>query len=535
MRSRSAAAITIFVAALGSGGWLLARGLSAPIEVEPSASLVDDVLSKIRRYYIDSLASGDLYERAVAGLLEELNDPYTTYLTPARFERLEERASGNYAGVGLRVDLRDGWPAVTSPIQGSPAERAGIAAGDRLLEIDGREVKGWTVEEVTRALRGEPGSSVAVLLERAGSAERMAVRLTRGEIHRRAVSRQMLLRDGVGYVDLNIFNDSTEHELRAAVRSLAELGMRSLVLDLRGNPGGVLAQGVAVAELFLDPRQTIVTMRGRTAEMNRAFSDAEPQLWRDLPLIVLIDARSASASEIVAGALQDHDRAVIMGTPSFGKGSAQSVFPLASGSGVRLTTARWFTPAGRSIDKLGIASRAAADAADEGEVVEDGARPAFKTDGGRVVYGGGGIFPDVHAFDSTFAAQEEELSAALGSQVPAFRDALGAYADDIKRRGNVRRSDFEVTPAMREEFWKLLRSRAVDLQRGVFDANVQFVQRLITSEIARIVFGAAAEARRSAERDLVVRQAVQLIAGVSRDELLARALAAPGAVSAAKR
>ncbi len=516
-RSRALATLAVMVAALATGGWLFTRGLQTPLESAVSGALVDDVLDRVRRYYIDSLSSNELYERAVAGLLEELDDPYTTYLTRERFDRIEERAAANYAGVGLRVDQRDGWPTVTAPITGSPAERSGIKAGDRITEIDGKPAKGWSAEETASALRGEPGASVQVTVERAGFADAMVHRLTRGEIYRRAISRALMMAGGAGYVDVNIFNDSTEHELRAAVDSLLRQGMRALVLDLRGNPGGVLAQGVAVSELFLDPRQTIVTMRGRTNDMNRTFSDSARQLWAELPLVVLIDGRSASASEIVAGALQDHDRAVIMGTPSFGKGSAQSLFPLPSGAGVRLTTARWFTPSGRSIDKLATTG----DTEDAGTDKKE--RPPFKTDKGRVVYGGGGIVPDTQAFDSTFFMQELALSAALGTAIPQFRDALTAYAIDVRRTGGVRSADFAVTAALREEFWRALQQRHVRLDRSAFDANGDFVTRLMTSEIARMVYGPAVEARRSAERDLVVREAVGFVAGVrSRDELLAR-------------
>jgi carboxyl-terminal processing protease len=501
-------------ASLATGGWFIARGLQPAENTSVSRSLVDAVLQIVQERYIDSVSAGALYERAVAGLLEELDDPYTTYLTRDRFRSIEERAAAQYAGVGLRVDLRDGWPTVTVPIPGSPAERSGIKAGDRITEIDGKSAKGWPVEETTRALRGDAGTAVTVTVERAGMAEPIVHRLTRGEIYRRAVSRALMMANAAGYIDVNIFNDSTELEVRHAVDSLLKEGMRSLILDLRGNPGGVLAQGVAVAELFLDPKQTIVTMRGRTSDMNRVYADTGRQLWAQLPLIVLIDERSASASEIVAGALQDHDRAVIMGTTSYGKGSAQSLFPLPSGAGVRLTTARWYTPVGRSIDKR---------VAEEEDEVRPAARPAFKTDKGRTVYGGGGIVPDAQAFDSAFFNQELDLSASLGSAIPAFRDALTAYAVDVRRGGTIHSPDFAVTPPMREQFWRVLQMRNVRLDRSAFDANAEFVSRLMTSEIARIVFGQAVEARRSAQRDLVVRTAVGFMAGVrSREELLAR-------------
>lgn len=505
-------------AALATGGWLFARGLQTSAAVGPSRTLVDAVMQLVHERYIDSVPSAQLYERAVAGLLEELDDPYTTYLTRERFDRIEERASAQYAGVGLRVDLRDGWPMVTAPIPGSPAERSGIKAGDRIIEIDGKPSRGWATEETTRALRGYPGSQVVVVVERSGMPEPIRHTLTRGEIYRRAISRTLLMAGGAGYIDVNIFSDSTEHELRHAIDSLLKVGMRTLVLDLRGNPGGVLAQGVAVAELFLDPRQTIVTMHGRTADMNRTYADTGKQLWSQLPVVVLIDGRSASASEIVAGALQDHDRAVIMGTPSYGKGSAQSLFPLPSGAGVRLTTARWYTPSGRSIDK-----KSSAEDTESPDAATRKERPAFKTDKGRVVYGGGGIVPDTQSFDSTFYLQELALSTALGSAIPQFRDALTAHAIELRRTSAIRSPDFVVSPQMREEFWRTLQIRRVQLDRQVFDTNADFVARLMTSEIARIVFGPDVEARRSAERDLVVRNAVGFVSGVrSRDELLAR-------------
>lgn len=516
-RSRALATLLIMAAALATGGWLFARGLQTSVASGPSRTLVDDVLQLVHERYIDSVPTAQLYERAVAGLLEELGDPYTTYLTRERVDRIEESASAQYAGVGLRVDLREGWPMVTAPIQGSPAERSGIKAGDRIIEIDGKSTRGWENVETTRALRGDPGSQVVVTVERAGVPEPIRHTLTRGEIYRRAISRSLLMAGGAGYIDVNLFSDSTQHELRHAIDSLLKEGMRTLVLDLRGNPGGVLAQGVAVSELFLDPKQTIVTMHGRTPDMNRTYADTGRQLWAQLPVVVLIDGRSASASEIVAGALQDHDRAVIMGAPSYGKGSAQSLFPLPSGAGVRLTTARWYTPSGRSIDRL-----SSGDEADGGDVPRK-ERPAFKTDKGRVVYGGGGIVPDTQSFDSVFFLQEQALSSALGGAIPQFRDALTAQAIELRRTSAVRSPDFVVTAQMREEFWRTLQLRRVRLDREAFDANAEFVMRLMTSEIARIVFGPAVEARRSAERDLVVRQAVGFVAGVrSREELLAR-------------
>jgi carboxyl-terminal processing protease len=318
-RSRVVVALGILTVALVSGGWLFSRGLTGGGAPFASERLFDNVFAHVQRYYIDSISTGELFDRATKGMLEELGDPNTVYLRPDRLRRLTEATSGVYAGLGIRFDSRDGWPMIMAPLPGGPGERAGLLAGDRLVEIDGRTTRGWTDEETVKALRGEVGTMVALVVERPGQLKRIALTLTRTEIHRQAVRRTALLDNGVGYVDVKMFTDSTERELAVAIDSLAKAGMKSLVLDLRANPGGLLTQGVAVADLFLDEGQTIVSMRGRVDNANRSYSDEAAQRWPRLPLLVLVDDASASASEIVAGALQDHDRALVMGTDHHGK------------------------------------------------------------------------------------------------------------------------------------------------------------------------------------------------------------------------
>jgi carboxyl-terminal processing protease len=242
-------------------------------------------------------------------------------------------------------------------------------------------------------MRGPSGSRVSISVDRPGLATRRSFTLTRAEIDVNPVRRAILLPDRVGYVDLAIFSTNAARRLSRAVDSLRSAGARALVLDLRSDPGGLLDQGVEVADLFLDPGQRIVSTRGRSAEENQTYSDSAPQKYGDMPLIVLTDSGTASASEIVAGALQDHDRALVVGTATYGKGSAQRVFPLDEGA-LKLTTARWYTPTGRSIDR----PRAPLDEDDAGQVTPADSvrpRPTFSTDAGRTVLGGGGIVPDV--------------------------------------------------------------------------------------------------------------------------------------------
>ncbi|HEX9565404.1 MAG TPA: S41 family peptidase [Gemmatimonadaceae bacterium] len=512
MNARVVAAATALVTSLVGGGWVLARGLNSRVVEESGASLFDDVMTHVRNYYVDSIPDSVLFENAMVGMLRELDDPYSLYLAPRRLDRLTERTSGSYIGIGAQIQRRDRYPMIIAPFPGSPAERAGLRTGDRVVEVDSANTRGWTSDEAARALRGPPGSTVAITIERPGQAGRLTIQVTRSGVHRRAVARRALVNGTVGYVDVNVFNDSTARELRQAVDSLVGQGMKSLIMDLRGNPGGVLSQGVGVADMFLDRSQLIVSLRGRGAAQQ--VVDSAPQPWPDLPVVVLVDGGSASASEIVAGALQDHDRALIMGRRSFGKGSAQSIFTVASGGGVKITTARWYTPSGRSIGRPRIQG-AAPEAAPPA--------PLYSTDHGRQVQGGGGIVPDTVAGDTALSPGEQALEDALGSRVIRFRDAMVDVAMALKARNAVRRSDFDVTRPMLDELWSAMRDRGIRFDRAIFDGATPLVSRLLAREIARYAFGPEAEAERSIRDDEVIQAAARLATGVeSPDALLAR-------------
>jgi carboxyl-terminal processing protease len=543
MRSKAVVVMASLSAVLVTGGWMVGRGLEGQRTAAAPANgarLFDEVVSHVRRFYVDSVAGDSIYAKALTGMVRELGDPHSTVLSAERLGRLSETTSGNYAGVGLRVVSRDGWLTVVDAIPGTPAERAGIRTGDRLVEIEGESTKGWTSDEGTRRMRGAPATKVSVSIERPGVEGRIPFRLTRDAVHVRAVRRVALLRDGIGYLDVTSFSGATAAEVRQGVDSLRALGARSLLLDLRSNPGGLLDQGVSVADLFLDDGKEIVRIKGRTADANHTFVDQAPQPWAGLPLLVLVNEGSASASEIVAGALQDHDRALVLGSPTYGKGSAQSVFPLPNGGAVKLTTALWFTPTGRSIN------RPIAEPTEDEEFDEDGAevagdstpRETFRTQGGRTVYGGGGITPDVAVGDTAVPPAEVAFLRALGRQVGAFRDALTDYALSVKAAGTVTSPDFVVTPEMREQLWLRLGKRGVTMDRGVFDAAGALVNRQLAYEITRYGFGGEAEFRRRAADDAVIQTALRLAEGAqSQRELFARAAALPkpAAVRTARR
>ena len=516
-RSRAVFAGAVLSCALVSGGWFVERGFMRTDPPGPNgARLFDQVYARVARDYVDTLPDSTLYIDAAAGLVEELDDPHSSYLSPKLLATLAERTSGRYAGVGAQIDVRDGWITIVAPLPGGPSEAAGIRAGDRIVEVNGEPMHGVSVEAAQKALRGNPGSVVRVSIERPGVATPVKFALTRREIHVQSVQHATLLDRDIGYVALTIFSEESAFDLRHAIDSLRAAGMKTLIFDLRGDPGGLLDQGVGVADLFLDPGQRIVSMRGRTADANRWFSDRTPQAWPEMPVAVLVDTNSASAAEIVAGALQDHDRAVLIGSATYGKGSAQNVFPVGRGAAVKLTTARWFTPSGRSIDRHRLNSDTATDTT--------GSRPRFKTDAGRVVLGGGGISPDVRLAAAAPTAPDTALEGALGKQIPQFKDALTDYALSLKASGTIKSPDFAVTPAMRAELLRRLRTRGVQLDSAVFERATPSVDRVLGYEVARYVFGQGAEFARRLHDDAQIARAVQLVRGAtSPRDLLSRA------------
>jgi len=512
-RSRALAAAALFVGLLSLGGWWAGRDLTAASRQTRAplggARLFDQVVAAVARKYVDSLDGSAIYDKAVAGLLRELKDPYTTYLAEDRLRRLNEQISGTYAGVGLQIDVRDGWPVVIEPIVGGPSERAGVLVGDRVVLVGTESTRGWSRDETSKAMRGPPGSRVTFTVERGDA--RVNFTLLRDKVHLRAVQRVQLLQNGVGYVDVNVFSAQTAAELSEAVDSVVKLGARSLIMDLRGNPGGLLEQGVAVAELFLDGGQSIVQLRARPGSQPQVFTDSLPQRWPTLPLAVLVDRASASASEIVAGALQDHDRAIVLGVTSFGKGSAQNVYPLSSGGALRLTTARWYTPVGRSINRPAPRDRDA-EFDDSAEVsLPDTIRPRFRTDAGRTVFGGGGITPDVIVGDTTTPMQVQALARAMGKNAGAYRDALAKQAQLQKRTMNG--PGDPVTPAMLDALYADLVSRRVAPPRFIFDSASPWISRSLGYEMTRIAFGADADFVRRTQDDSALQRATELLQG----------------------
>jgi carboxyl-terminal processing protease len=525
MKQRWSLVALVAVISFFSGGWLLQRGVSSDGNVYQQARLFDDVLGHVSTYYVDSIGETDLYQKATRGMLEQLMDPYSVLLTGDDYKALTEQTSGNYAGLGIQIDVRDGWITVVAPLPETPAERAGVETGDQIIEVDGKSTEGWKNDQAVKALRGEAGSKIVITVRRSGIPDPIKYRLTRAQIHMRSVPQGTLFDAGVGYISLNPVSETSAEELRQEIAGMKGKGMKSLIMDLRGNPGGLLDQGVKVADLFLDSRQEIVSTRGRARGSTKEFFDEARQAWPDLPIVVLVNDGTASAAEIIAGALQDHDRAVVVGAPTFGKGLVQTLFPLGEGVALKLTTARWFTPSGRTIQRIAkdeedqAAQAAMAVVSDTvlgapDKESSDSAlkeRPIFHTDAGRVVRGGGGIVPDLVIRPDSLTSAERDFAKALGNGLPQYRDALTTIALDAKKTNSIKSEAFKVTPEMRQQVLQKLRAKDVQVSPAVFNGAGTLIDEQLGFEIARYVFGRPAEFRRRAARDVQMQTAMGLL------------------------
>ena len=316
--------------------------------------LFSEVLGIIRQNYVEPVSDGDLLKSAIRGMLSGL-DPHSAYLEEEEFQELKEGTSGEFGGLGIEVGMEDGFVKVVSPIDDTPAQKAGILAGDLIIRLDDTAVKGLSLNEAVKLMRGAPGTDITLTIVREGQERPLQIKLTRAVIKVNSV-RSRSLEPGYGYLRVSQFQVNTGRKLRDAVTELKEKNggaLKGLVLDLRNNPGGVLTAAVSVSDAFISDGLIVYT-EGRGPEAAQKFSATSGDILEGVPIVVLVNAGSASASEIVAGALQDNGRAIVMGEKTFGKGSVQTILPISESAALKLTTARYFTPKGRSIQAEGI-------------------------------------------------------------------------------------------------------------------------------------------------------------------------------------
>ena len=407
------------------GWWAGARAESG---LYSGLDLFIEVLQAVQANYVDPVDTGKLVTGAMRGVTRAL-DPWSRYLDPDEFRATRGAIQGSFDGIGATVDQKGGWPVVVAPIEGSPAWKAGLEPGDVITKVDGHSTFGMTPDEVGAKLRGGPATIVTLTVARDNADER-EVKLQREKVQVKNVPYAFLAAPGVGYVRLAHFSEHAGADVASACDTLRAQGARALLLDLRGNPGGTFDEAVAIASQFLPSGATVVSTKGRANDADQVYkaTRARPDLtW---PLAVLVDGGSASASEIVAGALQDHDRAVLVGDTTFGKGVSQQIYPLRGSQGaLQLTVSRYYTPSGRSIHHQ--RSAPVADDADdeEGEADHEATTDSlrgrsFRTDAGRLVRGGGGLAPDVLVRADTAATLIRVMSHHPGGLLGAARESL---------------------------------------------------------------------------------------------------------------
>jgi carboxyl-terminal processing protease len=341
----------LVVLTLSLGGTVASKGADSGATYE-QLRLFTEVLSIVQNQYVDEVPPKDLIYSAIKGTLRGL-DPHSSFLDPDSYKEMQVETSGSFGGLGIEITLKDDILTVVAPIEGTPAYRAGLQTGDRIVKIDGLSTKDMQLPDAVKRMRGKPGTKVTVAIVREGWTEPKDVEITREQIRVQSV-RSHDLGNGIAYVKLRQFQEQTPHDLDTALDKFTKNGLKGVVLDLRNDPGGLLTAAVEVSEKFLDDGKLVVYTEGRVRNQNMRFSAHAKKSYTALPMVILVNQGSASASEIVAGALQDHKRAMIVGTQTFGKGSVQTIIPLSDGSGLRLTTAKYFTPNGRSIHGKGI-------------------------------------------------------------------------------------------------------------------------------------------------------------------------------------
>jgi len=489
------------------------------------ARLFDQVLAIIGDRFVDSIGTGALYEKAARGLVEELRDPYSELYTPKELEAFNTTTGGFYGGIGMLIEDQNGSIMISKVYPNTPAEEAGIREGDRIIGIDTAATAGWKVGQVSDRLKGPPGTTVKARFGRPGVTAPFEVEFTRRVIRIPAIPFALMLEEKVAYIPLQQFNETTTREFATQLQRLQREGAKGLVIDLRRNTGGFLDQALNLANFFLPRGVELATVRGRGSEAEQYVAEEAP-IAPTIPIVVLIDGYTASASEIVAGALQDHDRALIVGTTSFGKGLVQSVYRLDGGYAIKLTTGKWYTPSGRSIQKervLDAAGNLVEVAPDSLETDADRrARPQFRSGGGRLVYGGGAITPDVIVPYDTLTTAEQQVAKALVPKSQEVYLALDEYAFALRSAGLA--ANFQVTDAMRSEFRTRLSARNITVDDATWSAGRAYVDRLLDDRISRRVFSDSVAKRRDVKEDVQLKRALELLRkGRTTAELLALA------------
>jgi carboxyl-terminal processing protease len=484
---------------------------SGTASMDQSVKTFTHVLALVQHEYAKPLdVNRAVYNGAIPGMLGVL-DPHSSFFTKRAFSLLREDQQGHYFGVGMQIGPESGRTVVIAPFPGSPAYKAGIRPGDVILKVDNKSCKGLTVDQVANLLKGPRGTVVHITVGREGWKEPLEFTVTRSDINHKSVDYATIVSPGVGYVHISTFeSEDTASELAQAMKQLDAPKLKGLILDLRGNPGGLLNQAVEVADMFLGKDQLIVSHHGRSSPERRYYA-IHGNRGDHVPIVVLVNGGTASASEIVSGALQDHDRALIAGTTTFGKGLVQTVSRLSYGTGLALTTARYYTPSGRLIQRPYHNISYWEYRFDPRPAVKP---KAYLTDGGRTVYGGGGITPDVKIPAPKMNAFQNKLVNA-GVFFPSIGSPLEIGVGDFTRyflglRPKVTRA-FTVDQNVINDFEQFLKRQKISYTPQDIQSNLDWLKWKIKREVFTSVFGLDAGYQVDLDHDVQLQQAIPLI------------------------
>jgi carboxyl-terminal processing protease len=430
-------------------------------EIAKNLDIFATLFKEVNSAYVDDVSPNKLMKKGIDAMLESL-DPYTNYIPEDEIEDYRTNMTGEYGGIGAVIGKKNEKPIILMPYEGFPAHKAGLQIGDELVKVDGIAVTDKNTSDISKMLKGQVGKEVHLTIKRFGSDKLMDVNLTREKIKLENVTYYGMVTEDIGYVRLTDFMSGASKEVKKAIQDLKEKGAKKIIFDLRDNPGGLLNEAVNIANLFVEKDKLIVSTKGKITEWNKEYHALGSPLDTKIPLVVLTSNRSASASEIVSGVIQDYDRGVIVGQRSFGKGLVQTTRPLSYNSQLKVTIAKYYTPSGRCIQAIDYSHRN-----EDGSVgsIPDSLRTAFKTKNSRVVYDGGGISPDIDV-------QKKALAPITASLINKglFFDYANIYAFNHKKIGAAK--EFALTDSEYDEFLKWLKDKDYDYTTKV-ESNIQ--------------------------------------------------------------
>jgi carboxyl-terminal processing protease len=508
-RTLSAAVFTVVFCAL-LGGFYGRSALVAQDQIPEQYKVFTAALSAVEGNYVGDVESDRLVYGAISGMLQTL-DPHSSFMDPRTYAQMRERQEGRYYGLGISIQVIEGEITVFSLFEGSPAYQKGVRRGDVIAQIEGKDTKGWTSDDAVRQLRGPRGTPVHVSIKRGGYDKMIELDVIRDEIHIPTVRAAFMLNPNTGYVLLSDFGENTDQELGRALRDLNGKGMRRLVFDLRNNPGGALDQAIRVANRFLPRGDLIVYTRGRVANSDQDYRATQQSDYTELPIVTLVNRNSASASEIVSGALQDHDRSLIVGETTFGKALVQSVYRVSGGAGVAVTTARYYTPSGRLIQRPwdGAFDEYLTYTLREQDAAKTHKPEDLKyTDAGRRVYSGGGVEPD-----RRFDGPTEGFNPTRFGRTLFARNLFDTFAQRFSRAGDKRitaspsaplrelTEDFQLTDAMVAEFKEHVQKSRLTIDDAAWQQDLTFIRAMMRFEIDLDLFGVEVARRNLSRQD----------------------------------